>query len=206
MKKRLAALMLAVTMVFTAVGCGGSAQKDYSFGTVTEQGFESSFLGYVFETPEGVTLSTREEIAKISGVTADVMKDDLNKFQLEAMQNKTVYDMMATCDNSLANVNVVITFGNTKGAKMDDVVAANIQQLESMTAMDVTVDRNTTEVTVAGKKYTKLSATNVIQGMELKQDMYIYIGDGYMSSITVTYDADSVADGEALLAAFKEKK
>lgn len=225
MKKKIAMLMLAVTLVMTA--CGSDAKtgssdpkgsveqgnedaddskeaKEYTVGKYTDTGYESEYMGFRFTTPEGCTLMTQEELLQLAGVTIDVLADDFNEQMMEHAKNAMIYELFAAYESTTTNINVILQPTDTSSITLDQVIDASVQQLEAMTAMDCTVSDERSTVTIAGQEYAKLSVDTVANGASLKQEVYIALLPDRMVNITLTYTEGNEAERDALLAAFTE--
>lgn len=225
MKKKIAMLMLAVTLVMTA--CGSDAKtgssdpkgsveqgnedaddskeaEEYTVGKYTDTGYESEYMGFRFTTPEGCTLMTQEQLLQLAGVTIDVLADDFNEQMMEHAKNAMIYELFAAYESTTTNINVILQPTDTSSITLDQVIDASVQQLEAMTAMDCTVSDERSTVTIAGQEYTKLSVDTVANGASLKQEVYIALLPDRMVNITLTYTEGNEAERDALLAAFTE--
>ncbi len=231
MKRKIAMLMLAATLLMTACGNNDAkqgnadpqnsveqsedasneessdapeAEKEYSVGVFTDTGYDSEYMGFRFTTPEGCTLMTQEQLLQLAGITMDVLSDDFNDAMVEQAKSAMIYELFAGYETTTTNVNIILQPMDTSSLKMDDVIEASVQQLESMTAMDCVVSDERSTVTIAGQEYSKLLVDTTANGVALKQEAYIALLPGKMVNMTITYSEGNEAERDALLSAFTE--
>lgn len=181
-----------------------SEEEGYVQGVFTETGYESEYMGYRFTTPEGCTLMDQEQLLQLMGLSLDVLSDDYSEAMIEYAKQSVVYDLFAGYADTNTNINIVLQPVDTTGVSIDDVVEASVAQLESLTSMDVTFSDERSTVTIAGQEYTKLLVDNVVNGVSMKQELYLALLPDKMVNITITYIEGNEAERDALLAAFSE--
>ncbi|MBE5873544.1 MAG: hypothetical protein E7287_03950 [Lachnospiraceae bacterium] len=246
MKKKVAMLLLAMSLVMTA--CGGNAKMDedkdtrvenreeeseeesteesseesmevsaeestedifdeqdtipYAFGTYTDTGYENASMGYRFTAPEGCTVADENQLLSIAGLTMDSLSEDYTEAMMEYARQAMVYDLYAVYADTNTNVNIIVQQTDTTGVTMDYFIEANRAQLEALTAMDITVEPGTIDLTIAGKEYTGLKTVTVSNGISMTQELYLLIEEGRVSTVTFTCIEGNEAQMEALKAAF----
>ena len=169
------------------------ASSDYVKGTVTENGWESEWLGLRFTTPEGMTMSTDEELNEIMGLGEEVLSEDFSELQLEYAKMSSVYEMMSADEPGLTNV--MVTAEKMLVSSMDAEAYADAvrQGLESVSQIDYTISEENENVTIGGTDFVKVSAAADYSGVSMYKDYYIGIIGDRAVSIAVTY-VDDTAD------------
>lgn len=71
MNKRIGVVALAVLMLLSVTACGGAK---YSKGTLSDNGFESEWMGIRFNAPEGYVVATQEELDNFISMGQDYVK------------------------------------------------------------------------------------------------------------------------------------
>ena len=66
-----------------AEGDGEAASGKYAKGSVSETGWESEFFGLRYTAPEGMGMSTEEELNGLMGLGQEVLSDDFSELQLK---------------------------------------------------------------------------------------------------------------------------
>lgn len=194
--KKFLSLMLVLALVLSFTACKGTPRKTFTRGVVSDNSYESEFLGLGFKAGDGWYFYTEEEIAALYGVVSDQLED----FE-EYLKNATVvYDMQAM-ETATGN-NVGINFekltpitepqlGDMKShvAKLMPTVA---NALEQAGCTDVSYEPF--EVEIDGKTFYGGKTTALLSGVELVQAFICVKCDGYLASITVsTVGSDSVS-------------
>lgn len=64
-------------------GGGEAAAGKYAKGSVSETGWESEFFGLRYTAPEGMGMSTEEELNDLMGLGQEVLSDDFSELQLK---------------------------------------------------------------------------------------------------------------------------
>lgn len=209
MKKLLAIVLMATAVTFTA--CGGDSKeagstaeatkeekKEYAPGEFTDTGYDSEFLGFRYTTPEGFTLSTREELDSMMNVAMDAVGDDMNAIQKKYAELTVIYEMMVMNETGSANANITL---EKTSASVDKYVESFKSQASELSGMNITIEGDAEEVEVAGATYTKLTGSVDASGVTVKQEYYFrQVGDRMMT-MTVTNMGDD-AGVEALMGGF----
>ena len=184
---------------------GAENAETYVFGTFTETGYESPYVGYCFTTPEGYVLYSQEEMAQLMGISMDMLSDDYNALQRSYLESAIVYDMMAAnTENPMNNVNVVVQQMDTSEYTLETVVDANVQELSSLTSMECKVSEGYEMVTVAGTEFAKLTAKVTGNGVTANQEYYIALLPTGIVTITITTDSADTEAANTMISAFEE--
>lgn len=177
---------------------------EYSLGEFTETGYQSSYVGYQFTTPEGCVIASEEELAEMAGMSAEVLEEDLGKQFAEAAKNSVVFDLYAIYPDTNTNINITLTPNTVNITDINLVADASIQQLESMQAMEVKVSEERSTVQVAGKDFLFFTADTSYGDISIKQECYMTLYNDKIISMAISYQEGNEAQRDALLAALSE--
>lgn len=179
------------------------AAGDFVKGTITENGWESEWLGLRYTTPEGMTMSTDEELNEMMGLGEEMLSEDFSELQLEYAKMASVYEMMSVDD--LGITNVVVTAEKMLVSSMDAEAYADAirQGLESVSQIDYTISEENEDVTIGGLDFIKVSSVADYSGVSMYQDYYISIIGDRAVSIAVTYVDQSADLAEQVVNAFE---
>lgn len=170
-----------------------AAAGKYVKGTVTETGWESEFFGLRYTTPDGMTMSSEEELNELMGLGQEVLSDDFSELQLKYAELTSVYEMMSVAEDQTTNV--VITVEKLM-AKMDvaKYIEALEQGLSQVSAINYTLVSDSDTVKLGNGEYTKVSYEAESSGVSMFQDYYVRIVDDRAVAITLTYVDESARD------------
>lgn len=187
-----------------ADGADAEDAETYVFGTFTENGYESPYVGYRFTAPEGYVLYSQEEMAQIMGISMDMISDDYDALQRTYLESAIVYDMMAAnAENPINNINVVVQQMDTSAYTLETIVDANIQELSALTSMECNVSEDYEMVTFAGTEFAKLTAEVTANGVTINQEYYIKLLPAGIVTITITYDPADTEACNTMISAFE---
>ncbi len=169
------------------------ASGDYMKGTTSESGWESEYLGLRYTAPEGMTMSTDEELNQMMGLGEDILSEDFSELQLEYAKMNSVYEMMSV--DELGTTNVVLTSEKLPSSGMDAnaYVDAVRQGLSSVSEIQYTISEEVEAVPVGGIDFVKVACNANYSGVSMYQDYYIAIINDRAVSIALTY-IDETAD------------
>lgn len=198
----LAALMLSLTLV---TSCGvTNASSGYVHGTLTENGFESDWLGFEFVPTENLVMASEAEIEELMDMSADLLYTDekTGKEIIDWAKVTTAYEMMATDITTQSNVIVMAEKLSLSNTTIEQYVEALKSQMGTQLDVSATYGE-LSEATVAGEKYTRFDYTISAYGIEVDQSMFLRKLDDRMVAICIT--ATGEAEVEAFVACFKGK-
>ena len=189
MKKAFSLLLLLIS-VLSLFACAKNTytEKEFTWGTVSGNQYVSEFAGITFTAPEGWAYYSDDEIAELSGVSADLLADNE---KLKNAMLESLIDAMAA-DPATGN-NVNFTFENLKittGLAMTDqkyaeaarqTLIAGYEQMGAQVAVS-----EPAEFTLGGSTCRKLVAEVTLNGVSLRQYCYIRKVGGWALSIAVT--------------------
>lgn len=170
-----------------------AAAGKYVKGTVTETGWESEFFGLRYTAPEGMGMSTEEELNDLMGLGQEVLSDDFSELQLKYAELTSVYEMMSVSDDQTTNV--VVTVEKVMG-KMDasQYVSALEKGLEQVSAISYTLISDDETIKLGNADYIKVSYQAEASGVTMYQDYYVRVVDDRAVAITLTYMDESGRD------------
>lgn len=176
-----------------AEGDGEAASGKYAKGGVSETGWESEFFGLRYTAPEGMGMSTEEELNELMGLGQEVLSDDFSELQLKYAELTSVYEMMSVADDQTTNV--VVTVEKLMG-KMDasQYVSALEQGLSQVSAISYTLISDDETVKIGNGDYIKVSYQAESSGVSMYQDYYVRVVDDRAIALTLTYIDESARD------------
>lgn len=200
--RRAIALLLALCMVLCLCACGGKEEAGVRTGTVNGYKYENSFLGIGCELDESWTYSSKEELAQIVGLTAEMFDDD---YAEKLKQQDMFYDMMAVTEEGLVSINVVIqNVGLLYGVAMsedkylDAAEETLVQELGSAGMDNVKTTRITKDF--AGAEHTGLRISSTIQGVPYYCTQMCFKQGKYIATISLCSFSEDL--GEELMSYF----
>ena len=189
MKKTLALLLLLISLV-SLFACGRkiAPEKEFARGTVTGNQYVSEFAGFTFTAPEGWAYYSDEEIAELSGISAELLADNekLKNAMLESLIDAMAADPVTGNNVNFTYENLKITTGLAMNEQKYAEAARNtlITSYEQMGAQITVTDP--AECTLGGNTYRKLVADITLNGVSLRQYCYIRKVGGWALSIAAT--------------------
>ena len=198
MKKlsRFSALLLAVLMPLSLAACGGGGQstdKEFSAGVTDGNTYTNEYFGFAATLDENWTMLTEEQIAQITGQTAEALDDE----NLAKMYDdgKVVMEMYGVrSDNSTVNITVE-NLGTINGAKYDEsgYVDESLKKLPDQLSAGGFTDIKTekTTVTFAGTEHDGITITASVQSTAVHEVLaFVKVGN-YVAVITAVTFGDS---------------
>ena len=198
MKKlsRFSALLLAVLMPLSLAACGGGGQstdKEFSAGVTDGNTYTNEYFGFAATLDENWTMPTEEQIAQITGQTAEALDDE----NLAKMYDdgKVVMEMYGVrSDNSTVNITVE-NLGTINGAKYDEsgYVDESLKKLPDQLSAGGFTDIKTekTTVTFAGTEHDGITITANVQSTAVHEVLACVKVGNYVAVITAVTFGDS---------------
>ena len=198
MKKlsRFSALLLAVLMPLSLAACGGGGQstdKEFSAGVTDGNTYTNEYFGFAATLDENWTMLTEEQIAQVTGQTAEALNDE----NLAKMYDdgKVVMEMYGVrSDNSTVNITVE-NLGTINGAKYDEsgYVDESLKQLPDQLSAGGFTDIKTekTTVTFAGTGHDGITITASVQSTAVHEVLACVKVGNYVAVITAVTFGDS---------------
>lgn len=198
MKKlsRFSALLLAVLMPLSLAACGGGGQstdKEFSAGVTDGNTYTNEYFGFAATLDENWTMLTEEQIAQITGQTAEAL-DDENLAKMYD-DSKVVMEMYGVrSDNSTVNITVE-NLGTINGAKYDEsgYVDESLKKLPDQLSAGGFTDIKTekTTVTFAGTEHDGITITASVQSTAVHEVLACVKVGNYVAVITAVTFGDS---------------
>lgn len=204
--KKLLAILMILSVILSLCACAGPGNirgeqsgeddvkdEEFSLGEVEGLKYESKFIGLGCKLPDDWHFYSDEEIKKLNNMAADMAGKDYQ----EAIKNASlVYDMFASDDSQMNNINVtlekvsVVQLATLDLAKNYEKQIPTIKAaFENMGYSNVQCEVST--VKIDGKELTCLRSTAKVAGMTMHQVSFSRKCNGYLAAIAVTaFDKD----------------
>ena len=104
--------------------------------------------------------------------------------------------------SGLPNMSIIVE-KLASGMNYDEYINSLKYQMANVDDMEYNFSATTSDVSLAGSTYKKLSAQLVYMEIEMNQDFYMRIKGDRLISITMTYSDDTVSDMNKLINAIK---
>ncbi len=176
----------------------------FSKGTVYEDGWESEWAGMRFTAPEGMKMTTEEELDALMGVSADLLSEDLGEAELKYAELTSVKEMM--CVDEGTNANVIVSVDLLPGKITEELFAQALEEtLSNISAMEYESTGSNEWVEIAGLNFLKSGYYVEAVGKKMYMDYYMRsTGLGYRAvSIVVTYGEGCEEQVRAMLEGFQ---
>ena len=162
-------------------------ENEVSFGTVSGNTYENSFIGLTCTLDDEWYIYTKEEVAAVSGIASDVLTEADLQNQLKTTGN--VMDFYAAKDSGLTTVNITISDnGMTLGSVANEqvLVEAMLPTLESTyTSVGYEIDTLETEsVEFAGSTHPCIVLTGEYGGLPIYMRQVFLLVDTYSVAIS----------------------
>ena len=201
------ALNRAVERLKDAAVSAISGRKEFARGTVADGRYVGGSSGIVFAAPDGWTFLDDEELAKQSGMTKELFKDEELAKKID---DNAIYDMVAASEDQLLNVNIVFnsTESSVRGITEDEYVDKAIPTVkDAMASLDVAdLKCEKAQITFLGETHTgiRTSYTYKTNGVGAYQAQAIVLSGDYPYTVTVTSFFEDRTD--ELLALFTKQE
>ena len=220
MKKKVLLVALAAAVVLTACGekkeskntvvdtaveeTEDEAESDgFKKGTISENGWESEFLGLRYTVPEGMIMTTEEELNSMMGISQEILSEDFSELQLQYAEMKSVYEMMSTDETGITNVVITIEKLPTSNMEAKQYIKAVEKALSQVSTINYVVESDDEVADIAGNEWTIIKCTADYNGTSMHQKQYIRVVDDRAAAITVTYIDDTEDMAEEIMNAFE---
>ena len=208
--KRIAALIMALVMVFALCACssddntkgkvepGATApvaeesaapDKSLELGSVTGGKYENAYFGFGCELDDQWTYASEDQLLSMVQATADFVNDD--NFKDEILNADMFYDMMTVYYDGVTSMNVIVqNIGVAYGALLDEetMVDETIKVMPEQLAaasMDVKSCEHVT-VEFAGADHDGILTHSLVNGSDMYQlQTYIKVGK-YVAVVTMS--------------------
>ncbi len=173
-------------------------EDDIELGSMVGGTYENDFIGIGCKLDENWTYCTEDELLELNGLVADSVDDEELAEQLR--DSKSFYDMMATAEDGLVSVNVVLEnlgliYGHTLDAS--GYIDVALETLEGSLA-ELGIEATSCEKVsfdFCGQPTDGIYITGSVQGVEMYQRMACVKAGNYMCCVTAcTYVEDLTTD------------
>lgn len=182
------------------------AADSYVKGIITEEGFESEWIGIRFTKPATVVMATQEEmdVVMMQGLQAMYGESAVAMFDYATMTS--INEMQATWLAGYPIVQVLVEKMPMDGYTEKDylsAVAANLNATSATSGWTYTIDENLYSIELAGQEYMGLAtAVDPGVGIVIYQNYLVREKDGRMIVIAFTYTDTMESYVEEAIAAF----
>ncbi len=159
---------------------------EYIKGIITENGWESEWIGIRYTTPEGMNMSSEEELDEVMGLGKEVLADDYTERQLAYAEMVSVYEMMSVDEAGATNVFVTVE-KLPKTLTTEEFVDLMINNLECVTAIQYEISSRDEMVTIGAREFNKVACKADYQGVAMCQDYYTTVIGDRAVTIAITY-------------------
>lgn len=177
---------------------------EYSSGVYTEKGYISPFLDYEFTLPEGYRMSNTEERAKYSGVR---IKGATYTEMEEALKNQNeILDMWVlreNMDDTYGSLNTMVSVQVNEKVSKRKLEECVKQFVDGYSELGITIVGDYELTELLGRKCGTYLAHTTLLGTKVNQRGYIFVENGYMWVLAVSYCDGLEAEAEKLLSAYK---
>lgn len=164
---------------------------DISRGEWNGNQYVNEFANIKFNLPSGWSKYSDEQIAQVMNVGVELLNDDQKKLA-ELAQSMVIYGMVANDDTTKANVSVLLEKPTMK-ITPESYATSLKQQLEAVSSIQYKVNETAT-AKVGSEKYTALTSTASVSGVEIGQSYYIRAEGDYIITIIVTTTGEGQLD------------
>ena len=178
-----------------------NTKSGYQKGTVTDTSFSSEYLNLRFEVPQGYIMAANEDLDALLQFGSDIVFADTDQKIIDYAMANIVYEMMASSQNGLPNVQVFVEKLRLRNMTVDQYMDALKQQLSGLDGFNYSFeDVKTTQF--VGESYSMLSSVMQSGGMEIKQEYRFRKEDDRIICIIVTFNEETIAEKDELLNIF----
>jgi len=202
MKKIICTAILLSVVFLSLISCGCGKNSTYERGVLTEAGFESVYMNLKFIPPQGMVLSTEEDMLEIMNIVTEAK--DANKTAVDFAEMTTVYEMIAAAQIGFPSVSLMVEKLALSSITTDQYSEALRKTLSGVSTVNYIIGDKIIAVEIAGQKYKQLSASlpdlGVIQN-------YIFRKKGNrMISFVVTYTPSTEHEMRLMMNGFSKLK
>lgn len=167
--------------------------EGFAKGVMTEDGWESEWLGIRYTAPAGTAMTSEEDLNEMMGLGQEILSEDFNDLQLKYAELNTVYEMMCVSEDQVTNVMVTIEKLPIE-MEIDTYIESFEKTLSQVTTMTYSVVGKDEIITVGDKEFTRVECIADYSGVQIYQDYCLAIVEDRAVSITVTYIDEDAAE------------
>lgn len=174
---------------------------EYEKGIVTEDGWESEWLGIRYKAPAGMKMSTEEELNEIMELGREMLSQGDSGVQPADPEVASVLEMMSTDEGG--TINVILTAEKLSGELTgQDYAEALMQKLLDVSVAEYQVAGSNEALKLGGLAFHKVTCQADYQGAALYQDYYVTVFGDRAVTIAVTYSEESAETAKTIVDAF----
>ena len=181
-------------------------EDTYVKGTITEDGFESEWIGLRFQAPEGMIMATQEEMDAVIQQGAELLYGEkAASGMMDYTYYNMVYEMQAIYAIGAPIIQIMVEKASYKGMTADAYADALVRSFDrtSNTQVVCTVHDTLSNVELAGQEYMSMTVElDYGSGAVMNQRYYIREKDGRMIVIALSYVDDMEHDIQEVLDGF----
>lgn len=166
-----------------------AAEDGYVRGTIEGATYESEWIGFRYELPDGFRMSDEDEMDAILQAGGELIYEGNADNIVDYAKMIMVYEMMAKDRYG----DVITLFVEKTQFDIDTYVAAIKMQMGNVDTIGVTMDDGET-VEVGGVEFEKYSLVLDYGGMEVKEDYYLKKQGDRMICMLIGYSDDEMAE------------
>ena len=164
--KKVLSLLLVLVLLFTLMGCDLFSQRELTRGTIEENTYTNTFLGFSFTKPQMWKYSSDEEIAAMVNLGAEAVCGENFKETLE--KSDSLCDMMAV--DPMTSSSISVGYDNLKrnftaSMTVEEYVETVKKQYENVEDVEATFSEVLTEVKLGEITFTRVFCTLAMYGV-----------------------------------------
>jgi len=173
----------------------------YVPGTLTDNKFESPYVGYTFTAPEGTTFLTAEELAAENGIDADTLAAGGEALAEAYAQAASIIEFNASTAFG-SNVYMQIAPMLTMGISLEEYTQIVLDEITGMEEINCTIVEEAQIIDFIGRECSKTLISIDMEGLILKQQYIMFLEPTYTGTIVITYVDGLDSERDAFLAGF----
>lgn len=162
----------------------------YERGNVTATSFESEWIGFRYELPDGFTMATQEEMDAVLQLGSEMIYEDNADMVVDYSKMVMVYEMMA-----MDSVNDSVTvFVERTSLKPEEYAEALEIQMAQVDGVEMKLVDKEDDAKIGGVSFYRYSYELDYSGVTVYQDYYMAERNGRMIEVLISYSDESVKD------------
>lgn len=172
-----------------------NTEEEYHQGTITKTGWESKFIGLRYTNPEGMTMSTEEEIDEINELEGGISSIILDPNELGQIRITTVLEMVGNVDDQSASVWVCVErLLDEEELDVRQFIESYESQIARIFFVDYRLISDDKTVKIGNEDYTLVSYMIGYNNDFKYMDNYVRIVGDRAIMITIIYGKERVRD------------
>lgn len=180
MKKFIYVVLFVFTLTLALSGCGKSVVEK---GTRDENSYKNETIGITFNKPADWDFCSDEEIARVMGVTVDMLKDEMNSDDM-----KNLVEFIAIDRSNGDNINMTIEKLGlfNRGMSVDEYIEKSKEIIKEQNESANYEFYDVTKTKLGDVEFDRLKATATYSNTEMEQYCYFTKVGIHMVVITAT--------------------